>query len=96
MQGYLVTEEIRNCQPKWGDKFYLVPGDLIVQSTWKGAAPNTWQIEAPGPAISGIILTEEQVATLHEVEYEREHLTYWFTRDEDKEFHKKLVGDEED
>lgn len=74
MKGYQVTEDIHHANKH--PHFYevkLLEGDLIVKSDDDG----TWWIEAPGIAIGGFVLTPKQEATLREVEYGKEGLTYW-------------------
>jgi hypothetical protein len=68
--GYVVTETIDRAHRRMDD-YQLMPGDLLVRekdgSFWK---------ECPGMSIGGFHLTDAQIATLRETEYEVHGLTY--------------------
>lgn len=68
-EGYVVSEQIDGANPLH-PKYPLLPGDLLVRD---GA---TWMKDAPGLAVGGFVLTEEQVATLRRVEFVVHGLTY--------------------
>ena len=73
MNGFRVTETIWGAHPKL-DAYPLLPGDLLVQDD-----DGTWGKEAPGLAVFGFVLNEEQVETLRPVEFGCAGLSYWET-----------------
>lgn len=68
--GFVVTERIEGAHPKH-TSYPLLPGDLLVASL-----DGSWWKECPGIAVGGFVLTDEQVATLREVEFHRNGLQY--------------------
>lgn len=70
MDGHRVTQRIDNAHPVLGADYPLLPGDLLVRD---GV---TWTKEAPGLCVYGFVLTDEQVATLEPVQFERHGLAY--------------------
>jgi len=70
-EGYMVTVRMDDVHPKLGEKYPLLPDDLIIRED-----EGTWFKECPGLAIGGFVLTEEQEATLKPVKFRNVGLDY--------------------
>lgn len=73
MNGFRVTEKIEGAHPRHVT-YPLLPGDLLVRE-----ADGTWTKEAPGLAVMGFGLNEDQEATLRPCEFGCAGLSYWET-----------------
>lgn len=68
--GYRVTETIEGAHPALAE-YPLLPDDLLVREP-----SGTWMKEAPGLAVGGFVLTEEQQANLKIVRFSTAGLAY--------------------
>lgn len=68
--GFRVTSTIEVAHPLH-PHYPLLPGDLLVRDF-----DGTWAKEAPGLAVVGFVLSDEQVATLEHVQFEWHGLSY--------------------
>lgn len=69
-QELMVTEEIVRAHPRFPD-YPLLPEDLITRT-----ADGTWRKYAPGMAVEGFVLSDEQVRRLKPVWVQSAHLLY--------------------
>lgn len=74
--GFEVIERIEGAAKSHPD-YPLLPGDLLVKELG-----NTFMKEAPGLALSGLVLTEAQQANLRPVRFARHGLSYAIDRSE--------------
>lgn len=76
-QGLMVTEEIAGAHPQHPN-YPLLPEDLVARE-----ADGSWHKYAPGLAVVGFVLSEEQVQTLQPVWLQSAHLFYDVTGEVD-------------
>ena len=70
LSGFRVTVAVEGAHPLHVG-YPLLPGDLLVRDS-----DGTWTKEAPGLAVIGFVLSDEQEATLKPVTFECSGLSY--------------------
>ncbi len=70
-KGLEVTVEIEGAVTKMPD-YPLLPEDLLLEQP-----DGTYMKVCPGIAVGGIVLTDDQRATLRPVEFRQEGLNFW-------------------
>lgn len=70
MRGYLLTTDIEGAHPRHVD-YPLFEGDLICRDE-----DGTFTKECPGLAMSGFVLTDDQIAAMTPVEFSSFGLNY--------------------